>query len=66
MPLFEFECRNCSYKFEDLVSASQTTVACPKCSSTDTRKLLSVFAASTGGSSSATPCGQPSCGSGFS
>ena len=66
MPIFEFECRICSYKFEDLVSSGQTDIACPKCGSIETRKLLSVFAATAGSSSSATPCGQPGCGSGFS
>jgi len=63
MPLFEYECRSCSYKFEELVSSSQTTVACPRCQSTETSKLISTFAAP-GGSSGATPsCYQPGCGS---
>jgi putative FmdB family regulatory protein len=63
MPLFEYECRSCSYKFEELVSSRQTTVVCPRCQSTDTRKLISTFAAA-GGSSGATPsCYQPGCGS---
>jgi putative FmdB family regulatory protein len=67
MPLFEYECRSCSYKFEDLVSSRQTTVVCPRCQSTDTRKLISVFAASAGsGGDTLSSCARPGCGSGFS
>jgi putative FmdB family regulatory protein len=60
MPIFEYECKSCSKKFEELVSSSNTPVVCPQCGSAETRKLLSVFAASAGGSS----IGAPSCGSG--
>ena len=62
MPLFEYECRSCTYKFEELVSSGQTVAVCPRCNSSNTRKLLSVFATS-GGSGRAMPsCYQPGCG----
>jgi putative FmdB family regulatory protein len=66
MPLFEYECRSCSYKFEELVSSRQTTVVCPRCNSADTRKLISTFAAAGGSSGSMPSCARPGCGSGFS
>ncbi len=67
MPLFEYKCRECGKPFDELVSHPDDPVACPFCKSSNAEKQLSVFAASIGGSSSAsaTPCGQPSCGSGF-
>lgn len=66
MPLFEYKCKHCETHFDELVTHADDPVICPLCKSDKTEKLMSVFAASTGGSgSSATPCGQPSCGSGF-
>jgi len=66
MPLFEYECKKCSHKFEELVSSGQTEIACPQCGSTDTRKLISVFARSAAGAASAPSCYRPGCGgSGF-
>ncbi|MEW6411221.1 MAG: zinc ribbon domain-containing protein [Candidatus Zixiibacteriota bacterium] len=66
MPLFEYKCSDCGSKFEELVS-SDTKVECPKCGSENVTKLLSTFSASGGSSSSSSlPCGQKSCGSGFS
>ncbi|MEW5796556.1 MAG: zinc ribbon domain-containing protein [Candidatus Zixiibacteriota bacterium] len=63
MPLYEYECKQCAYKFEELVSSNVTTVVCPRCSSTETRKLLSVFAATTsGGGDTAPSCSRPGCG----
>jgi len=64
MPLFEYECRSCLYKFEELVSPSQSVVLCPRCRSTDTRKLLSMFATSGGNSFAEPSCARPGCGSG--
>jgi len=64
MPLFEYACRECDHHFELLVRES-TTLACPKCSSTELDKQLSVFAVSVPSSGSArmdapAPCG--ACG----
>ncbi len=68
MPIFEYKCSECEDKFEELVSGSDPKVACPKCGSEKVSRLLSVFAAGSGSSSSSSglPCGQSSCGSGFS
>lgn len=66
MPLFEYKCSECEDQFEELVSGSDPRIVCPKCGSDKVSRLLSVFAASGGSSSSGLPCGQSSCGSGFS
>ncbi len=41
MPIYEFECEGCGERFEELVAASATDVACPSCGSAETRRLLS-------------------------
>jgi putative FmdB family regulatory protein len=67
MPLFEYKCDDCDTKFEELVTNSEQSVVCPDCKSAKVSKQLSVFSASAGSSGgSDLPCGQPSCGSGYS
>ncbi|MCK4632173.1 MAG: zinc ribbon domain-containing protein [candidate division Zixibacteria bacterium] len=67
MPIFEFRCKECEHKFEELVSTSEAKVVCPKCSSDSTEKLLSTFSSAGGRQSGASSSGgQSSCGSGFS
>jgi putative FmdB family regulatory protein len=66
MPLFEYQCQACDHAFEELVASSDTPVVCPKCGSDQIRKLLSVFAASVGGSQSLPSCATPACGYGHS
>ncbi len=58
MPLREFECSDCSRRFEDLVRGGEKP-ACPACGGRRLRRLLSAF-----GVGSA-PAGRPSgpCGS---
>lgn len=48
MPIYEYICNACSEKFSLLqsVTASCKGVACPKCSSQDTRKIISAFSCS--------------------
>lgn len=65
MPIFEYVCDDCSRRFEELISSDKTDVPCPECGSSNTKKLLSVFAASAGSVSTALPCGQSGCGKGF-
>lgn len=44
MPIYEYECNNCKTKFETIVSiSSKDNVACEKCGSEDTRKLISAM-----------------------
>ncbi|ACM06707.1 type I antifreeze protein (plasmid) [Thermomicrobium roseum DSM 5159] len=59
MPLYEYRCRVCGYRFEKLVRLSQADqpIACPNCGTSETERLLSAFAARTSeGASSATSC----------
>jgi putative FmdB family regulatory protein len=45
VPIYEFECRGCGHRFEELVRSSGGTeledVPCPECGSTDVERLLS-------------------------
>lgn len=41
MPIYEFECEGCGARFEELVAAQGSTVACPECGSARARRLLS-------------------------
>lgn len=45
MPIREFKCSKCGSKFETLVFSSEEEkgVACPKCSSKDIKRCMSVF-----------------------
>ncbi|MDF1543930.1 MAG: zinc ribbon domain-containing protein [bacterium] len=63
MPLFEYICADCGNEFEELVSSSEQIISCPKCNSHSVERKLSVFAASSSGSSSSMPFGAPSAGS---
>ena len=60
MPLFEFKCKKCGKKFEELVMSStrDEEINCPYCGSTRTEKMLSTF------SSGAKNSGNASGGSG--
>jgi putative FmdB family regulatory protein len=59
MPIFEYACRDCGHEFETLVRGSETP-DCAACGSEKLEKKLSVFAAQTGESQAAAPCG--TCG----
>ena len=42
MPIYEYQCISCGNNFEELVfSETDMKLKCPKCSSTDTKKLMS-------------------------
>jgi putative FmdB family regulatory protein len=41
MPIYEFECEGCGERFEELVAAAVTALACPECGSERTRRLIS-------------------------
>jgi len=41
MPIYEFQCEGCGERFEELLAADATGVACPSCGSIRTRRLLS-------------------------
>jgi putative FmdB family regulatory protein len=46
MPLYEFECDECGARFEELVDAGTTAVACHRCGSERTGRRYSAQAAS--------------------
>ena len=52
MPIYEFECTNCSEEFEELVfgTASIIELTCPECGSQDVVKKISTFASRVAGS----------------
>ena len=41
VPLYEFECRKCMTRFEELVPPGTERLACPACGSEETRRVLS-------------------------
>lgn len=63
MPIFEYKCKQCNNKFEVLhkSSVNQEEVNCPKCNSTENKKLLSSFSASGFSSSSSSSCESGNC-----
>lgn len=46
MPLFEFKCKKCGEKFEELVFSigGDEEIECPKCGSVKVEKQMSAFA----------------------
>lgn len=46
MPLYEFECDECGARFEELVPAGTTAIACQRCGSDRTHRRYSAQAAS--------------------
>lgn len=68
MPFYEYECRSCGEHWSVLLTIGQRdevepTLACPECGVQGPRRLISGFAASTGGTG-ATGGPPPACGSG--
>ena len=43
MPLYEYRCEKCENGFEALVLNSEEEISCPKCESTNLKKLFSTF-----------------------
>jgi putative FmdB family regulatory protein len=72
MPLYEYSCEDCAGKFEVLTSYANRDrkQVCPTCESTDTRVLISRFAAFGSSEAGAQPvslgggggCGPGCCG----
>jgi putative FmdB family regulatory protein len=44
MPIYEYRCRACDERFEELVRNLDAVVPCPSCGGRDAERLLSVFA----------------------
>lgn len=43
MPIFEYACNQCQSHFEKLLRSPEQEVDCPKCQSSDLRRLFSSF-----------------------
>ena len=54
MPIYEYECRKCSERFEVLQKASDTSegLTCPKCKADKPERVLSAFCSTTAKGSS--------------
>jgi putative FmdB family regulatory protein len=44
MPIYEYQCRDCSERFEAIVRPNESPAACPSCHSTNLERLISLFA----------------------
>jgi len=55
VPLYEYECRSCSARFEQLVYDRTAKVVCSKCGSGDIAQLLSTFAVGAESGNAAAP-----------
>ena len=62
MPLFEYECRGCSHRFEYLTRDGQSP-SCPSCKGAELQKLMSVFAAQSSSPAKSFSDRPMSCGS---
>lgn len=66
MPLYEYRCETCENRFEALVLSSGDEISCPKCESTNLKKLFSTFGVKSANSIpiSSTPVNSvgPGCG----
>lgn len=60
MPIYEFACRGCGQRFEDLVRGPESS-RCPRCEGADLQRLVSTFAVPS--SSGGEVPGPGSCGS---
>ncbi len=71
MPMYDYRCKNCGEKFEELVFSSSTPddeITCPNCNEKNSERLLSAPMVSTNSSShTASASSNSGCGhSGFS
>lgn len=73
MPIYEYQCKTCDTKFEELVrDRDASTARCPRCGTPEVNRLLSLFATNNGSNPAsaasnstghACGCGSCSCGS---
>ena len=61
MPIYEFRCDRCQHEFEELVPTGTASIPCPKCGGTETQRLASAAAFSSGGKMTTTGSGCSSC-----
>jgi putative FmdB family regulatory protein len=66
MPLYEFLCRKCGHRFEELLTSAEAEagkVPCPACGSKRVEREFSAFATGSGGTGGM-PAGGSGCGPG--
>ncbi len=63
MPVFDYRCSGCgnTYDVYHKVREVVDDVVCPRCGSTEHKKLFSAASVSVGGTSSSSASSQPSC-----
>ena len=58
MPLYEYECRSCDTRFDELTTlAAADDAVCARCGSTEVKRLLSVIGGMTGSAGEPVGCG---------
>jgi len=64
LPVYEYQCKECGHHFDKLkpMSKMDEKEECPKCSSNDIVRKLSVFAVGSGSKSGCSASQQESCG----
>ncbi|MBI4650032.1 zinc ribbon domain-containing protein [Candidatus Desantisbacteria bacterium] len=63
MPVYEYKCKKCNLKFEELQSIGADAPPCPKCKAGEVVKCISVFGFSSGGEKDYSSSGGSSCSS---
>ncbi|NLZ44625.1 MAG: zinc ribbon domain-containing protein [Clostridia bacterium] len=66
MPIYEFKCKKCGHKFEELCRFGQTDIHCPRCGEAGPYRLVSTFSmgnTGAGGEKSCASCSGGSCSS---
>ncbi|MCU0644250.1 MAG: zinc ribbon domain-containing protein, partial [bacterium] len=70
MPIYEYECLECSKRFDELIShySNNVSIHCPGCHSSKVARLMSMFGFTSGagasantGSSSCSSCSSKNC-----
>jgi len=56
MPIYEYKCNECGFRFEVLVFSGDKKILCEKCGSENPVRLLSGFATGGGAASSTASC----------
>ena len=64
MPIYEYTCKSCDAKFEQLVRTmnGEAKVKCPECGSGQTARQMSVFAVGAEGAGKSAASEAPMCG----
>ncbi len=64
MPIYEYQCKACENRFEELILSPRRKPACPSCDSRKVQKLFSVCGLNIGASPTSGGSGGCGCGGG--